>query len=241
MSIKPVFVEAITEAKTYPAIVGRIVRCSPFVTVTDSGLSHWNFTIRGHGASFISASGFNLPKRFPAVAALEGKVVLVSKMQVVANKKEFLRFGAFGARFKEATTVTVLQDDATIPTDVPPLIDSEAIDLDLKRPRSTSTVAVTPRNVCPMKCRCPDSFICGKTGEPHVIQVCEFCNEAFDAIEPWCRIRRGHRHSDAGGSDVSPVEDTTVITTSSTTSSPPVRPLTASIAPEEEDMVPVTY
>ena len=63
MSIKPVYVETITEAKTYPAIVGRIVRCSPFVTVTDSGLSHWNFMLRGHVAFFISASGFNLPKR----------------------------------------------------------------------------------------------------------------------------------------------------------------------------------
>lgn len=228
-STKPIFVEHITEAKTYPAIIGRIVRCSPHVTVTDSGLSHWNFTLRGHDMSFISASAFNLPKRFPSVAALEGKVVLVLKLQVVSNKKDYLRFGSLGARFKDVTTITLLPEDATLPSDVPPLLTTgDDIEVkDLKRDRSTSSTAIAAsqvRHACPMNCRYPDSYVCGKTGEPHVISVCEFCNEPYDGDEPFCRVRRGHRH--------------TANEPSTMRSPAPVRAPTPSSA---EDMVPVTY
>ena len=225
-SQKPIYVEQITEAKTYVAIVGRIVRCSPHVTVTDSGLSHWNFTLRGHDQSFLSASAFNLPKRFPGVAALEGKMVLVLKLQVVANKKEFLRFGALGGRFKDTTMITLLPEDDTIPNDVPPLMSAgDGVDMDdyIKRERSTSgTVVVSSpcKQVCPNKCRFPDSYVCGKTGEPHAILVCEFCGQAYDGDEPWCRVCRGHRHTQS---------------TATQSPTPPPRP------PSDDGMAPTAY
>ena len=145
--------------------------------------------MRGRDASsFISASAFNLPKRFPGVAALEGKVVLVHKLQVVANKKDFLRFGPLGARFKDISSLTLMPEDASIPTDVPPLIVDPSVDKDLKRERSASAPSVTASqtriHVCPMMCRRPDSFICAKTGEPHTISVCEFCGDGYDPLEP---------------------------------------------------------
>ena len=165
----------------------------------------------------------------------KGKVVLVSKLQVVCNKKEFLRFGAFGARFKETMTVTVLPDDITIPTDVLPLLDSDAVDMDdVKRPRSTSASTVVVTQTAPWSAGAQTpSFVARRASHTSSKSASSVARRSTS--EPWCRIRRGHRHS-----DIPPVEDSTVITTSST-SSPPVRSLMASIVPEEEDMVPVTY
>ena len=106
---------------------------------------------------------------------------------------------------QDTTTIVPMPEDPTLPTDVPPLNTGADRDMDdYKRDRSSSqlTVATAPASahahVCPLKCRHPESFVCGKTGEPHVISVCEFCSEAFDAEEPWCRVRRGHQHTRPG-------------------------------------------
>ena len=238
MSMSKVYVEHVTEARTYASIIGRIVRCSAFVTVTPTGLSHWNLTLRGHDMTFLSATAFNLPKRFPGVAALDGKVVAIHNLQVVANKREFARFGALGARFKEATTVTILPEDPTLPMDVPPLLateDGDMDDVEKKRERSASVVMSTsgPREKCPNNCRNPGSFVCGKTGEPHIISVCEFCQEVPDVDEPWCLVRRGHRHTTLPLSVPSPSIP------SASDKDAPVDPSTSPTSSEE--VVPVTY
>ena len=162
-------------------------------------------------------------------------MVLVAKLQVVAQKKDFLRFGQFGGRFKDATMVTELPDDSTFPMDVPPLLDPDTAPSDLtplKRDRNSSAPASVRIASCPMMCRRPDSFICAKTGEPHTISVCEFCGDHFDPLEPFCHVRRGHRH--AGSTS------TASTSAASTPLSPPTlnTQLTSS---EEDNMVPIQY
>ena len=100
----PLFPENVTCVSSSSTIRGRIVRVSDEVS-TRGDLTFFNFTLRGHGDTWLSCSAFNLNKRFPLIRALLGQMVEVSKLPIRLNKRKYLRFGKFSGRYEEITTI----------------------------------------------------------------------------------------------------------------------------------------